>query len=88
MIADWLDSRTWRKKASTASSMGGGFSCSRVSGDDHDGIYQTQLTWPLNAAPGTWTLYWVNFNDAAGNMTSLNENDLAAAGLPHTITVR
>ena len=73
--------------SSTASSMGAGFSCRRVSGDDHDGIYQTQLTWPVNAAAGEWTLYWVYFNDAAGNATSLDENALAAAGLPTTITV-
>ena len=74
--------------SSTGSSMGPGFSCQRVSGDDHDGTYQTQLTWPVNAAAGTWTLYWVNFNDAAGNATSLDENALAAAGLPTTITIR
>ena len=74
--------------SSTGSSLGDGFSCRRVSGDDHDGIYQTQLTWPVNAAPGTWTLYWVHFGDNAGNITSLNENDLAAAGLPNTITVK
>src|SRR6478735_9278246 len=73
--------------SSTPSSMGDGSSCRRVEGDNHDGTYETRLTWPVNAAPGTWTLYWVNFNDAAGNMTSLNEKDLAAAGLPSTVTV-
>ncbi len=55
----------------------------RVAGDDLDGTYDAQVTFPRGAAQGVWTVQRFALTDHAGNVTSGDAAALAAvAGAP------
>jgi hypothetical protein len=68
---------------SHATSCGAGL----VSGDPWSGTWVCALTFPAGSEAGVWSVSYLQLRDAAGNMRSLWLADLAAAGLPTTITV-
>jgi hypothetical protein len=50
----------------------------RISGDDHDGVYAATLTFPCGSAVGEWNVNPLALWDKAGNSVSLHPHDLAA----------
>jgi len=59
----------------------------RISGDDHDGIWQGTATIPAYSEQGTWTINTAQLADNAGNYTMPTGTTLAAAGYPTTFEV-
>jgi|GEM_PF-3139655 Ca2+-binding RTX toxin-like protein len=58
----------------------------RISGDEHDGVYQGSITFPVNSPTRTWEIR-LGAIDYAGNMTLVSASQLAALGFPSQITV-
>jgi hypothetical protein len=57
-----------------------------VSGDDLDGIYDAQATFPAGSAQGVWTVQSYSMTDRAGNVRRGSADTMAAiAGGPVTI---
>jgi serine protease len=54
----------------------------RSSGTAQDGIYQTTMTVPQYAEPGTWTVQNFILGDQVGNVQFLDKAQLDAAGMP------
>jgi hypothetical protein len=50
----------------------------RISGDDHNGVYTATLTFPCGSATGAWSVNPLALGDKAGNVVSLHADDLAA----------
>jgi hypothetical protein len=62
-------------------------SMQRISGDDHDGIYQTTLRVPQYSEPGTWNMGFLSVSDAVGNTQSILLGSAGAKGFTTTFTV-
>ncbi len=60
----------------------------RISGDIHDGIYETAWDFPQSSEFGTWKLYHINFNDKVGNVKNINETKLIELGFPTELEVQ
>lgn len=58
-----------------------------VSGTPEDGVWKCKATFPRGAAAGAWSVPVLFVIDAAGNQSTYNTTQLAAAGFPTTVTV-
>jgi hypothetical protein len=47
----------------------------RISGGEHDGVYQATVTLPRYSKLGTWTVYWIQIPDRARNELLLYEKN-------------
>ncbi len=64
------------------------FACGTlVSGTTLDGVWNKAITISPFAASGTWVVERVQLNDAAGNVATLLQSDLAARGFSTDLTV-
>jgi hypothetical protein len=61
---------------------------SRISGNELDGVYKTELYIPANSRTGVWTAASFVLADAVRNTTNLNALDLQWLGAPISFTVK
>jgi len=59
----------------------------RISGTDHDGVYQGHLEVPQYAENGTWTIESFSVSDKVGNLIQPSVAELAASGFPTVLVV-
>ena len=83
----WLRGPTSAAGASCSGPRTVGGNGELASGTPYDGVWKCTVTFPRGAAAGTWTVSQVAVHDSAGNQTFVNRPELAAAGLPTTLTV-